>query len=63
VVVHGHTPTLSLAHRIGDRREEIPHGAYTYCNGHKIGIDNLSAYTDTACLLDLDTLEEIIIKA
>jgi hypothetical protein len=62
IVVHGHTTIIHLANYLRDQREEIEHGAYIYCDGHKICIDNLSAYSDVACLLNLDTLDPIIVQ-
>lgn len=63
IVAHGHTPILHLASRILDKSENIPHGAYWYDNNHKVDLDNLSAFSDVACLLNLDTLQEIIVEA
>lgn len=57
LIVHGHTPTLSLCRAIG---EVIPEGMVWYDNGHKIDIDTGACFTGKACLLNLDTLEEEI---
>lgn len=55
IVVHGHTPNQHLLKGTGI---EWGPGAISYCNGHKIDIDNCSFKTGFATLLDLDTLEE-----
>jgi hypothetical protein len=61
IIVHGHTPTIHLANYLNDPSEEIRAGAYWYCNNHKVCVDNLSSFTDIACLLNLDTLKDEII--
>lgn len=63
IVVHGHTPIPHLADHLNDPNQNLQHGAYWYDDKRKCCIDNLSAYSDVACLLDLDTFEEIIIEA
>lgn len=62
ICVHGHTPLPYLADDLHIKREEIEPGALWYCNDHKVCIDNLSAYSDVACLLDLDTFDEHIFE-
>jgi hypothetical protein len=63
VAVHGHTPIIHLAKYLCDPSPTLLHGAYWYDNRRKVCIDNLSAYSDVACLLNLDTFEEILIVA
>lgn len=63
VVIHGHTPIPSLANRLNDPNQNLRYGTYWYDDGRKCCVDNLSAYTDVACLLNLDTFEEIVVKA
>ena len=58
-IIHGHTPTLYLAQELGVK---CPEGALRYADGHKIDIDCGSFATHKTVLLDLDTLEEIIIQ-
>lgn len=62
IVVHGHTPIPHLANYICDPNKNLQHGAYWYDDKRKVCLDNLSAYTDVACLLNLDTFEEIIVE-
>ena len=62
VVVHGHTPIPHLMDRLNDKNPDIVVGAYWYENNKKVCIDNLSAFSGIACLLNLDTFEETIIK-
>lgn len=62
IVVHGHTTLPSLFKRLSIK-EPVPVGAYWYFNNHKVDIDNYSAGTGKACLLNLDTLEAIVIEA
>lgn len=56
-VIHGHTPWYYINHE----SEENPH-MITYANGHKMDIDCGSFFTETTCLLDLDTFEPIYFK-
>ena len=63
IVLHGHTSIPSLADKLCDHREDIPRGAYWYDERRKCCIDNLSAASDVACLLNLDTFEEILVEA
>ena len=62
VVVHGHTPTFYIAAECGHLGNELDAGAYWYCNNHKVGLDNACYTTGFACLLNLDTLEDIVIS-
>ena len=62
IVIHGHTPSVYLATDTGFRGTEIDAGAYWYCNGHKVGLDNACYATGYAVLLNLDTLEDIVIS-
>lgn len=61
IIVHGHTRIESLLRRLNIKVKETPIGAYWYNNNNKVCIDNSSAYSGKACLLNLDTWEEIII--
>lgn len=63
LVLHGHTAIPHLAQDLCDPNEDLRHGAYWYDGRRKCCIDNLSAYTDIACLLNLDTFEEILFAA
>ena len=63
IVVHGHTPIPHLAEDLLDKREDIPNGTYWYDNDKKVCIDNLSVFTGCACLLNLDTFDEIIVSS
>lgn len=60
VVIHGHTSIPHLANYLCDPNKNLQHGAYWYDDRRKCCLDNLSAYTDVACLLNLDTFEETI---
>ena len=62
IVVHGHTSIPSLANRLGDKPQNAKFGAYWYDSGHKVCIDNLSAGSGVACLLNLDTFEAIVVS-
>ncbi len=62
IVVHGHTRIHRIAYYLCDTRTEIPLGAYWYSDNRKVCIDNFSVCTGVACLLNLDTLEETLIK-
>lgn len=63
VVVHGHTSIPSLAKKLSDPRTYLKPGAYWYDDNRKCCIDNLSASSNVACLLDLDTFDEIVVEA
>lgn len=58
-IVHGHTPILIMPQFDG-KDVEIEPGAFHYCDGHKINIDNAGYHTGNICLLDLDTYDEHI---
>jgi calcineurin-like phosphoesterase family protein len=62
IVVHGHTTIRSLFRRLCIKVDEIPWGAYWYCDNHKVDIDNYTALTNKTCLLNLDTLEHVLIE-
>ena len=62
VIVHGHTTIPSLMRHLCVDEETVEYGAYWYENNKKVCIDNFSVLSGIACLLDLDTLEEIIVK-
>ena len=58
VVVHGHTPIHYLADDIGDTWLA---GAFWYCGNHKVCIDSGGFFSDEFVLLNLDTLEDIVL--
>ena len=64
-MIHGHTP---IPYLIKEAIEDWPKnkdwetGALHYCGGHKIDIDMLTIKSHKACLIDLDTFEEIILE-
>lgn len=61
-IVHGHTPVCVLNqfnYTIKDNQDDK---ICKYCDGHKIDIDMGTYATNTACLLDLDTLEAVYFK-
>ena len=58
IVVHGHTPIHHLA---DDIRETWLAGAFWYCNKHKICIDSGGFFSGEWVLLNLDTLEDIVL--
>ena len=59
--VHGHTPVCVLKYFSLEWPEDNTK-IYRYCKGHKIDIDLGSFQTHVACLLNLDTWEEIYFK-
>ena len=62
--IHGHTPVCYMKYYI-NQNEKIPENyfkIFKYCGGHKINIDLGTFNTHTACLLNLDTWEEIYFK-
>ena len=61
-IIHGHTPIPYLVEDLGIIREAPMGQPYWYCNGHKCCIDNLTAFTKEAILLDLDTFDHILVK-
>ncbi len=61
VIVHGHTTIAKLLQLLNIKVKETPIGAYWYDENHKVCIDNCYEYSGKACLLNLDTWEEIII--
>ena len=58
LIVHGHTPIHHLA---GDIGESWLAGAFWYMNGHKCCIDSGGFFSGEWVLLNLDTLEDIIL--
>ena len=63
IIVHGHTPTVYIAADCGHIGDTLDAGAYWYSNRHKVCLDNACYATGFACLLNLDTLEDIVISA
>ena len=70
-VVHGHTSIPHVIEDIGDPPYSpddswFPswdgNSAFWYCENHKVDIDMRTAMTGKACLLNLDTFEEIILE-
>ncbi len=62
ICVHGHTPMEYLLDTLYAKKQDIEVTlpmAFSYCNGHKINIDNGVFYTNCTVLLNLDTLEVI----
>lgn len=60
IVVHGHTPSVNLARYFYDTTS-IAH-PYWYANNHKVSIDIFAVYSNKTCLLNLNTLEHVIIE-
>lgn len=58
VIVHGHTPIMYVA---DDLRQDWDGGAFWYDDGRKVCIDSGGFFYGEWILLNLDTLEEIII--
>lgn len=54
--LHGHTPIMIMPHFSG-KGVNIEPGAFYYCDGHKINIDNGTVWTKQSCVLDLDTFD------
>ena len=63
IIIHGHTPIPLFIKRVPSFQKENSKYqiAADYCGGHKINIDNGVFFTGCAVLLDLDTLDEIIL--
>ena len=66
ICIHGHTPISSLVKHYLYHIEPVVKShdidcpiAYTYCNGHKIDIDNGVFFTKAAILYDLDEMKSI----
>ena len=59
LIVHGHTPTEYLCHKIQLPFED---GAIWYLDNHKVDIDCGTIITNRTVLLDLDTLDETIFQ-
>lgn len=58
IVIHGHTP---IPHNMV-LMEDFEPGAYVYCDGHKINIDNGGFFTGKFCLYDIETGDEHIFE-
>lgn len=58
IVIHGHTPIPYNMVTI----EDYEPGAYVYCDGHKINIDNGGFFTGKFCLYDIETGDEHIFE-
>lgn len=64
-MIHGHTPIPYLIEEAipdWDENKDWDTGALHYCDGHKIDIDMLTIQSHKACLINLDTFEEIILE-
>ena len=64
-MIHGHTPIPYLMEEVipdWNENKDWDTGALHYCDGHKIDIDMLTIKSHKACLIDLDTFEEIILE-
>ena len=64
-IIHGHTPIPYIIDEVisdWDENKDWDTSALYYCEGHKIDIDMLTIQSHKACLLDLDTFEEIILE-
>ena len=60
IIVHGHTPIHHLA---DDIEETWLAGAFWYCGNHKVCIDSGGFFSGEFVLLNLDTLEDIVLTA
>lgn len=58
LIVHGHTP---IHHLSADINEPWESGAFWYMNGHKCCIDSGGFFSGEWVLLNLDTLEDVIL--
>lgn len=58
IIVHGHTPIHHLASDIDEQWES---GAFWYCNNHKVCIDSGGFFSGEWVLLNLDTLEDVVL--
>lgn len=61
IIIHGHTPILHLADDINFNKE-LTSGAFWYDKNHKACIDSGGFFTGEWILLNLDTLESIIVS-
>jgi serine/threonine protein phosphatase 1 len=59
IIVHGHTPIHYLAE---DLRKRWDHGAFWYSDNHKVCLDSGGFFYGEWVLLNLDTLEDIVIE-
>lgn len=62
-IIHGHTPCVNLE-KYG-AKDLIMNNTQTvgrYCGGRKICIDGASVFTNRCALLDLETLQEVVIN-
>ena len=58
IIVHGHTPSHYLS---VDLWKDWEGGAFWYCDGHKLCIDSGGFFSGEFVLLNLDTLEDIVL--
>jgi predicted phosphodiesterase len=58
IIIHGHTP---IPYNMVPMEVFEP-GAYVYCSGHKINIDNGGFFTGKFCLYDIETGDEHIFE-
>ena len=59
IIVHGHTPIHYLAE---DLRKYWDHGAFWYSDNHKVCLDSGGYFYGEWVLLNLDTLEDVVIE-
>lgn len=58
IIVHGHTP---IHHLSADINENWESGAFWYCDNHKVCIDSGGFFSGEFILLNLDTLEDVVL--
>lgn len=58
IIIHGHTP---IHHLSADLDEEWESGAFWYCENHKCCIDSGGFFSGEFVLLNLDTLEDVVL--
>lgn len=59
ICIHGHTPIPYLEKRLGEPNKTTAPEVKTYCDGHKINIDNGVFFTGYTVLYDLDEMKTI----
>lgn len=61
-IIHGHTPYKYVAAAVGIDFRRDQDGPLWYCDNHKCCLDNWTAHTGRAVVLNLDTFEDCIVK-